>query len=92
MKSLFTKRRLAFVAVIIVMVFLAGLLQSAILSMREKHLMEITPPGELKHIVLFTQALGAFRSIAIDILWVRAMDLKQEGKFFELAQLYDLIC
>jgi hypothetical protein len=60
--------------------------------MREKEIITFAPPGKLKHIVLFTQALGAFRSILIDALWIRAIDLKNDGKFFELAQLYDLIC
>jgi hypothetical protein len=92
MKRLFTTRRLMFLAVIIAMTIIAGLLQSPILQMREKELITFAPSGELKHIVLFTQALGAFRSIAIDVLWIRAMDLQNDKKFFELAQLYDLIC
>ncbi len=90
--SLFTTRRIGFLAIITVMVFLAGILQPQMLSMRKQELVEFAPPGELPPIVLLTQALGAFRSIAIDVLWIRTMDLKQEGKFFELAQLYDLIC
>ena len=92
MKTLFTKRRLMFLGIIILMMIFAGLLQPIILDMREDQFITIAPPGELKHIVLFTQAMGAFRSIVIDVLWIRAMDLKNDGKFFELAQLYDLIC
>lgn len=92
MKSLFTKRRLIFLSIIIVMVVFAGVLQPQISSRREKEFIDITPPGELKYIVFFTQALGAFRGLAIDVLWIRAMDLKEQGKFFELAQLYTLIC
>jgi hypothetical protein len=81
-----------FIGIIVVMVLVAGLLQNPILNMRQENLITFAPPGELKHIVLFTQALGAFRSIVIDALWIRAMDLQNDKKFFELAQLYDLIC
>ncbi len=42
-------------------------------------------------LVLAINALGAFRGIIIDLLWIRAMDLKQEGQYFELAQIYDWI-
>jgi len=42
--------------------------------------------------VLATTALGAFRGIIVDIVWIRMERLKQEGKFFELVQLADLAC
>jgi hypothetical protein len=35
--------------------------------------------------------MGLFRSIALDILWMRASSLQQEGRFYEIVQLYDLI-
>ena len=92
MKTLFTKRRLIFLGIIVLIIFIAGIVQPVILNMREQEMVTFAPPGELRHIVLFTQALGAFRSILIDALWIRAIDLKNDGKFFELAQLYDLIC
>ncbi|MFH1708990.1 MAG: hypothetical protein ABIF71_13880 [Planctomycetota bacterium] len=44
-------------------------------------------PGEFAG----TLMLGGFRGIAIDILWLRAQKLQQEGKFFELVALSDLI-
>jgi hypothetical protein len=36
-------------------------------------------------------ALGAFRGVFVNFLWIRANDLKQEGKFFELNQLAEAI-
>lgn len=48
---------------------------------------EGTPP-----IVAFsTMALGGFRGIIADILWIRAGDLQQKGKYYELVQLSDWI-
>ncbi len=38
-----------------------------------------------------TVALGGFRGILADILWLRASDLQDEGRFFEVAQLADWI-
>jgi len=38
-----------------------------------------------------TVALGGFRGIIADMLWMRASELQNEGKFFELAQLADWI-
>ena len=48
---------------------------------------EGTPP-----IVAFsTMALGGFRGLIADILWIRAGDLQQKGKYYELVQLSDWI-
>ena len=42
-------------------------------------------------VVFTTVALGGFRGLIADLLWVRAMDLQDEGKYFEIAQLADWI-
>ena len=48
---------------------------------------EGTPP-----VVAFsTMALGGFRGLIADILWLRAGDLQQKGKYYELVQLSDWI-
>ena len=48
---------------------------------------EGTPP-----VVAFsTMALGGFRGLIADILWIRAGDLQQKGKYYELVQLSDWI-
>lgn len=36
-------------------------------------------------------ALGGFRGLLADLLWVRASDLQEEGRFYELVQLADWI-
>ncbi len=48
--------------------------------------------GASPAIVLATTALGAFRGILVDVIWIRMEDLKNDGKFFELVQLADLAC
>jgi hypothetical protein len=45
------------------------------------------PPG----VRFVTVALGGFRGLLADILWVRASDLQDRGSFFEVAQLADWI-
>ena len=45
-------------------------------------------PPEL---VFTTVLLGGFRGILVDILWMRARQLQEEGKYFELVQLSDWI-
>lgn len=45
------------------------------------------PPG----VVFVTVALGGFRGLLADILWVRASTLQDEGRYIELAQLSDWI-
>ena len=38
-----------------------------------------------------TVVLGGFRGLIANVLWVRAMQMQEEGKFFEMAQLGDWI-
>ena len=38
-----------------------------------------------------TVALGSFRGLIANALWIRANDLQQEGRFFEMVQLADWI-
>ena len=45
-------------------------------------------PPEL---VFTTVLLGGFRGILVDLLWLRAMKLQDDGKYFELVQLSDWI-
>ncbi|MEI6564130.1 MAG: hypothetical protein WCO42_07480 [bacterium] len=45
------------------------------------------PPG----VRFVSVALGGFRGLLADILWVRAANLQEAGKFFEVAQLADWI-
>lgn len=47
--------------------------------------------GAPPELVIATTALGGFRGIIVDYLWIRAMELKLSGEFFELVQIYDWI-
>lgn len=66
---------------------------SALVRSRERYrlvqagALENTPP-----LVTFTTvALGGFRGVLVDILWIRAAQLQTRGKYFELVQLADWI-
>jgi len=63
------------------------------LTLRDRYGLTVNPvrEGVPPKVVLMTTALGAFRGIFIDLLWLRAMAMKEEGKFFEMVQLYDWI-
>lgn len=50
-------------------------------------MMAEAPPG----VRFVSVALGGFRGLFADILWVRAADLQEEGRFFEVAQLSEWI-
>jgi hypothetical protein len=47
--------------------------------------------GVPPEIVATAAALGPFRAVLIDLLWMRATELQDQGQFFELVQLYDWI-
>ena len=48
----------------------------------------IGPDPQNPQVVLLTHLLGGFKGLAVDALWLRAGALQQEGKFWELYQLY----
>ena len=47
--------------------------------------LEGVPPA----VILATNALGGFRGILVDLIWIRAIKLQQQAKYWELVQLYD---
>ena len=49
--------------------------------------LENAPPS----LAFATVAMGAFRGLVVDILWMRADKLKEEGQFFDAKQLADWI-
>ncbi len=49
--------------------------------------LENAPPS----LAFATVAMGAFRGLVVNILWMRADNLKQEGKFFDARQLAEWI-
>ena len=72
---------------------LAGRLHPRLLEMRRQaHLNMAAPLENTPPLVAFTTvALGGFRGLIADILWIRASELQDEGKYFELVQLADWI-
>ena len=49
--------------------------------------LENAPPS----LAFATVAMGAFRGLVVDVLWMRAEKLKEEGQFFDAKQLADWI-
>ena len=45
--------------------------------------------GQSPELILATTALGGFRGILVDLVWLRSIKLQQEGKYWELVQLSD---
>ncbi|NCC92831.1 MAG: hypothetical protein EOM10_06055, partial [Opitutae bacterium] len=72
---------------------LAGALNFRLLRQREDARLTLAPPTHnMPPAVAFTTiALGGFRGILADILWMRAGTLQDEGRYFELVQLSDWI-
>lgn len=64
-------------------------LQQDINRMRERDFIGTTAvTDDVPPVVAFTTvALGGFRGIAADILWLKTISLQEEGKYFEMVQL-----
>jgi hypothetical protein len=79
----------------VALVFLAGssFVQTSLNQDRERlGLTRIEPLENAPPVLAFTTvALGGFRGLISNILWIRANDLQDEDKFFEMAQLADWI-
>ena len=86
------KKALAILAAAAALV-VAGRLNVALLNLRATaHLTQAPPTQNMPPAVAFTTvALGGFRGILADVLWMRAGTLQDEGRYFELVQLSDWI-
>jgi tetratricopeptide (TPR) repeat protein len=70
---------------------LAGTLAPSLREQRRAALGEgVGPPPA--DVAIAATALGAFRGLVVDYLWLRAMRLEDEGKFFEALELARWIC
>jgi len=67
----------------------AARVQPELLRLRRAfHLTQADPLENMPPMVAFTTvALGGFRGLLVDALWMRATRLQDEGKYFELVQL-----
>lgn len=55
-------------------------------------LTRVSPLDNAPPVLAFTTvALGGFRGLIANVLWVRAMDMQDNGKYFEMVQLADWI-
>ncbi|HZL13775.1 MAG TPA: hypothetical protein VFC85_06480, partial [Verrucomicrobiae bacterium] len=77
----------------VALLFGAGQIQTSLnrdrvrLGLTEAQVLENAPPL----LAFTTVALGGFRGLISNYLWIRANDLQQDDKFFEAAQLADWI-
>jgi hypothetical protein len=86
-------RKVVFIVVLIGSLVLAGFLQKGLNRDRERlGITRTTVISNAPPVLAFTTvALGAFRGLIANALWIRANDLQEEGKNFEAVQLADWI-
>ncbi|HVY70589.1 MAG TPA: hypothetical protein VHH73_11705 [Verrucomicrobiae bacterium] len=80
-------------ALIVVFLGVAGFSQRRLYFARETlGLTRLKPPENLPPTLAFTTvALGGFRGLIANALWIRASELQDQDKFFEMVQLADWI-
>lgn len=73
--------------------WLSGRMNESLIELRKEYRLDQADPLENSPpLVAFTTvAIGGFRGILADMLWIRASTLQDEGKYFELVQLADWI-
>lgn len=71
----------------------AGGENRALLASRAEHHLDATATlDNASPLLVFTTVVaGGFRGLVVDLLWLRASELQDQGKFFELVQLSDWI-
>ena len=86
-------RRLLLLMGAVLCIWLSGAILPGVVRLRDAKNLTSTPSteGVPPEIVFATTALGGFRGILIDILWIRCQQMKQDGKFHEMRQLYKII-
>ena len=71
----------------------AGQLQPRLVKLGTTYeLVQDSSPGGSDLEALLTIAPGGLRAPVVNYLWIRAEELKQQGKFYDAMQLADLIC
>ena len=86
-------RKIIFSVLMVVSLILAGFVQRGLNRSRENlGITRTTVISNAPPVLAFTTvALGAFRGLIANGLWIRANDLQEEGKYFEAVQLADWI-
>ncbi len=72
---------------------LAGRMHPRLLELRREYRLDLAEPlRNSPPLVAFTTvAIGGFRGLLADFLWLRASKLQEEGRYFEIVQLSDWI-
>lgn len=85
--------KLALLGVMVGLMTVTGFVQPSLNRARaDLGLTQVTPLENAPPILAFTTvALGGFRGIIANALWIRANDLEEQGKYFEAVQLADWI-
>jgi hypothetical protein len=86
-------RKLGLIGLAVVLLISAASVQRALNAQRSTlGLTRIAPLENAPPILAFTTvALGGFRGLIANVLWIRANDLQSDGKYFEMVQLADWI-
>ncbi len=84
---------LCFFAALVVLAFALSILQGRMNAIRyNDKLTDVDPLENAPPLVAFTSvALGGFRGLAADLLWLRSSAMQDEGKYYEMVQLADWI-
>lgn len=86
-------KRALYIALAVIMLAGAAGLMGPIQRQREEYDLSSTPvKGVSPEMAAATQALGAFRGIMLDLVWIRLQHLKRQGRFFEMVQLSEWAC
>jgi hypothetical protein len=84
-------RKWLYVLLALALVFASSTLHEGLLTMRDawswRPAVENFPPS----LVLGTQMLGSFRGMLVVALWLRATTLQDQGRYYELVQLFNWI-
>ncbi|MBR4222176.1 MAG: hypothetical protein IKR81_13525 [Victivallales bacterium] len=82
-----------FLAALVVLAFALSILQGRMNAIRyDDKLTDVDPLDNAPPLVAFTSvALGGFRGLAADLLWLRSSAMQDEGKYYEMVQLADWI-
>lgn len=77
----------------IILLYSSCVVCDKVITLKSEYKLTVTQvkEGIPPQVVLATTALGGFRGIFIDLLWLRAMKQKEEGNFYEMVQIYDWI-
>lgn len=86
-------KRKILLALAVLLLAASGVFHSPIHDMRSEYDLTSDPvQGVSPELVLATTALGGFRGVIVDVIWIRLQQLKQQGRFFEIVQLSDWAC